>query len=120
MLLAYRATDGRVVWNSGVNSADPDSTRIPEQVAYAAAGPKVLLYRLSDTDEQAGRILRGDGAVVKSGALFFDGAPPPVTEVPPELSMPELLAMIQQLQDRSVALQEQSDLLTTMVLGGAL
>lgn len=121
MLLAYRPADGRVLWNSGRNSADPDSVRIPEQVAYRAAGPDVLLHRLNDSDERVERILRGDGAVIKSGAVIFDGGttptPPPA---PPELSMAEVLAMIEKLQTQSVALQEQSDLLTTMVLGGAL
>jgi hypothetical protein len=119
MLIAYRPNDGRVVWTSGVNSADPDSTRIPEQVAYAAAGSNVL-FRLNDSDKRVPRLLRGEGAVIKSGAVIFDGAPPPSPSVPPELSMAEVLAMIEKLQTQSVALQEQSDLLTTMVLGGSL
>lgn len=118
MLLAYRPTDGRVIWNSGTNSAYPLGP--PDFVARNAVGDDALLYRLDDSDDRASRISRGDGAVVKSGALIFDGAPTPVTPAPPELSMAEMLAMIQKLQDQSVALQEQSDLLTTMVLGGAL
>lgn len=118
MLLAYRPTDGRVIWNSGTNSAFPMGP--PDFVATVAAGADKLLYRVEDSSTDAKRIAAGDGAVVKSGRLIFDGLPTPVTPTPPELSMTEMLTMIQKLQDQSVALQEQSDLLTTMVLGGAL
>jgi len=121
MLLAYRPSDGRVLWNSGTNSADPKSLHYPDAAAYTSAGSDVLLKRIDDSTDDAHRILRGDGAVVLSGAVIFDGganpAPPPA---PPELSMSDVLGMIQALQDQSAALQAQSDTLTLMVLGGSL
>jgi len=119
MLLAYRASDGRILWNSGTNSAFPLGP--PDFVAHAAVGGDVLLYRLDDHDVRVARILKGDGAVVLSGAVIFDGGSTPTpTPAPPEVSMTEVLGMIQALQDQSVSLQQQSDTLTLMVLGGTL
>lgn len=119
MLIAYRPSDGRVLWNSGTNSAFPLGP--PDFVAHTAVGSDVLLYRLDDRDDRAARILKGDGAVVLSGAVIFDGGATPTSPpAPPELSMSEILGMIQALQDQSAALQAQSDTLTLMVLGGSL
>jgi hypothetical protein len=116
MLLAFDKSTGRVVWNSGTNSAYPDGP--PDEVAYQATNVSVGLFRLNDrTDaDTVARIFTND-ASIKNGQVVIGGSaytPVPPTDGGAEPEPPK------GLDETLSGLQQQIDLLMNLVMLGGL
>jgi hypothetical protein len=105
MLLAYDKGTGRVLWNSGTNSAYPDGP--PDFVAYNATNTLVGLLRLNDkADAKLVAMVMSSPAVVKDGQVVIGGAPYTPSDdddnnpVTPPLTLDERLSRIQSQIDQ--------------------
>ena len=110
MLLAYDKTSGKVLWNSGTNTAYPSGP--PDAVAFQATNSAVGLLRLNDNaDADLVAMVFTNETSVKNGQLVIGASnytPKPPNEggapVTPPLPLDQELASIRAQIDQLTAL----------------
>lgn len=115
MLLAFDKTSGKVLWNSGTNSAYPDGP--PDQVAYNATNTLVGLLRLNDIRDAnlVNMVMTQPATVVDGQIVIGTVAYPPSDDDDNNPDTPPL-----SLDERLARMQGQIDLLMNLALLGSL
>lgn len=115
MLLAFDKTSGKVLWNSGTNSAYPDGP--PDEVAYNATNTLVGLLRLNDTRDAklVAMVMTQPASVVNGQVVIGSTAYEPSDDDDNNPETPPLT-----LDERLARMQDQIDLLMELVMLGEL
>ncbi len=116
MLLAYDKSTGKVLWNSGTNSAFPDGP--PDEVAYRATNVSVGLLRLNDlADAQLVALVMTQPTLVKDGKVVIgESTYTPIRENPDPARPP--LPLDQQLARMQAEIDQLRELVMLTTLGG--
>lgn len=116
MLLAYDKATGKVLWNSGTNSAYPDGP--PDQVAYQATNTSVGLFRLNDQADAdtVARIFTNDASIKNGQVVIGNTAYTPKSPTEGG-AQPE---PAKGLEETLNGLQQQIDMLMELVMLGDL
>jgi len=114
MLLAYDKTSGKVLWNSGTNSAYPSGP--PDAVAYQATNSNAGLFRLNDNaDADLVALVFTNEVSVKNGQLVI-GATNYTPKPPGEGGAPTTPPL--PLDQELASIRAQIDELTALVMLG--
>lgn len=111
MLLAYDKTSGKVLWNSGTNSAYPDGP--PDEVAYQATNTLVGILRLNDTRDAdlVALVMSKPASVVKGQVVIGTTAYQPSDDDDGNPDTPPLI-----LDERLSRMQGEIDQLRELVM----